>query len=446
MPEKVSKTEKNSCQVAQSRLFRHVACRTRGGCLFEDLNILDGHGTIRLNELAFLVKEVLNESLVGGVVDVSLAPSVGVDVLAHLGLELRGTLSAADQEHGVDFRVVVLAEDDDDTEGILAGRLETLDETTSQVGGHEELGEILVVEVVSEPDGPAFGLVVLPEPGDGDSTEVLGVVGVDTLPLFQVELSGREEIQGVGGLLGRLLFILFVITSGGSGRGGLGSLDGLGLNRLRLVHEGLSAEGEGTSNGDKVGLTHNGGEPAHHVAVGLAELGIHELAEGRVQHAREDDISQGDGLANEVSAGQQIVVQGGEQLVQISLSSLSSGSVELEVAEDGIEPDTNRGRDLLGPVNPGINDRGLIRGRSVQDTSLAGDVLGNGIALPDGTIRGLQSGDLGHDEGKERDDESKNKEQVPVSLPSRSFYVFWALTHVWHNCTSNPRYDVASDE
>jgi len=361
--------------------------------LLEDLDVSDLSVDLAA-ELALLVEEVLNQGLVVSAGEISLAPGVGVDVLAHVGGELRGTLSAADEEAAVDLGLVVLTEGDDDTKGVLASSLETLGEATGQVGGHEHLGEILVVLVVSEPEGPSIGLVVLPEPGKDSSADVLGVVGVDALELLEVELGGGEEIERIGGLLGGLVLVLLISGSGrgvgGSGGGGGGSSGG----GLGLVDGHLSAQGERSGYRDEVGLTNDGGEPAQHVSEGLAELGVEEHLHTGVEGGAEDDIGQSDGLSNQEGAGQQAVVQGGQKLNQISLSSLSGLVVVLEVAEDGVQPDSSGGVELGGPVDPGINHGSLIGGSSIEHVSLTSNILGDGIALPDGSVGSLHSGNL----------------------------------------------------
>lgn len=371
--------------------------RRRADDLLVDLNVggfLAGEGGTL--ELTFLIEEVLDEGLILGVGDIGLAPSVGIAVLAHLGGELRGALSTADQEAASDLSLVILTEGDDNSERVLAGSLETLGETTSQVGGHEHLGEILVEHVVSEPEGPSVGLEVLPEPRKNLSADILGVVRVDTLELLKVELGGGEEVEGVLRLRLRLFLIIFLTRSGGGsgssgGGGSSGGRGGLGDKDHSLLAE---SEGGGIDSGDNVGLTGDGTEPTEDVSEGLAELGAEDGAETDRERADKDDIGDGDGLSNEVSAGQQVVVQGGQQLGDVSLGGLSGLSVELEVAEDGVNPDTGGGIELGRPVDPGVNDGSLIRGSSVEDVSLAGYVLSNGIALEDGSIGAIKGGDL----------------------------------------------------
>lgn len=319
-----------------------------------------------------MVEVVLNEGLIFSVGGISLAPGVGVAILAELGSELRGTLSTTDQEAAANLSLVVLTEGDDDTEGVLAGSLETLLETTSQVGGHEHLGEISVVVVVSEPERPSIGLEVLPEPGEDSSADILGVVGVNTLELLEVELGGGKEVEGVD-LLGLGLSLLIITEIGGSGRGGSSGSGSSGGGSLGDIDLSLLAEREvgGINGGNKVGLTGDSAVPADDVSEGLAELGVHNEAETSGERASNDDISESDGLTDEEGVGQKVVVQGGEQLDEVSLSGLSGLSVVLNVAEDGVDPDTRGSIDLSGPVDPSINDGSLIRGSSVENVTLA---------------------------------------------------------------------------
>ena len=96
----------------------------------------------------------LEERLVVGVVEVNLLVLVRLPIRGdvHDGLVVE---AAADDGTG-DDRVVGLAQDTHRAEEVLPRGLETVEEAANLVGGHEDLGELVVVLEVDTPDREAL--------------------------------------------------------------------------------------------------------------------------------------------------------------------------------------------------------------------------------------------------------------------------------------------------
>lgn len=99
--------------------------------------------------------------------------------------DLLGNFLSADDEVPRDGVIVILTRDDERSEGILASTFESVEETTNEVGGHEDESELIVIFIIHLPDGPAHGVKVLPEPVHSFRNGV--VVGVEPLPLVENE-------------------------------------------------------------------------------------------------------------------------------------------------------------------------------------------------------------------------------------------------------------------
>ena len=95
--------------------------------LFEDAARVEG--LVLATEVAFPSEEVLNELLISGVVNISLAPVVvlSVDSVPHLS----GDLLATDKEAACNLELGLLTEDDDRTKTVLAEALQALNVATS---------------------------------------------------------------------------------------------------------------------------------------------------------------------------------------------------------------------------------------------------------------------------------------------------------------------------
>jgi len=95
---------------------------------------------------------------------------------------------------------LLLAADGAGAEEPLADLLRALDETADEVGGHEEHLELVVVLVVTSPDGPAVGVVHLEE--CVHRLVVVGAVGVHLLPGVHGERGRGRLVQQLERVLG----------------------------------------------------------------------------------------------------------------------------------------------------------------------------------------------------------------------------------------------------
>lgn len=296
------------------------------------------------------VLDVLAVSL-GGVVE--LLEVVGLPVGGDI--EGRQILLATDKEDTLDDAGVVGTEDSLGTEEVLAGSLQTGVEATDQVVGHEGELELLVVLVVNLPEGVLFGLVVLPEPGEGNGTGVL--VGVLALPLIEDEgglAKGLEGVLGLGGGGGLL--------SRGSGSGGS---SGLGLLLLLggSVLDDLLGEDGGGDNGLEGGLVDDGVVPAGDGGVLRAELLVENGGKGTGQEGGSEEISQGDALANQVGVGSEVLLEDGTGL-QGNLGGLIDGLLVVAVeAEERAVPSSKLQDELaVGKGHPADNGSIVLLG------------------------------------------------------------------------------------
>lgn len=335
------------------------------------------------NELLLLIGEVLD-------LGPCVALSIGVD-LQHVV----GALASHEPATTNDVVLVTLVlEDVHVTETVLTELIASLNETRDEVAGLETNGALIVVAVVAEPDGPALLIEHGPELVH-DGVEVGLGVGVDSEPSIEVEGAGREVVEWSALLLGLLglglgflslgLFLLLLLL----GLLGLGLLLLLGLLSLRLGgdgHGGL-AELDGSHHSQELGLVDAGGEPTDEAGVGGAVALVKEELEAVEEVAGDDDIGEGDLVADEVGVVDEVVVEDLEGLLEVLLGGLEGLGVGGEEADDGAEPVHEGGDDLGGaPVDPLINEGLLVEGgaHELGVGAEAGDVTGDGGGLEDG--------------------------------------------------------------
>lgn len=220
-------------------------------------------------------------------------------------VESRDMLLAADQESTTDEALVVLTIDGGSTEEVLARTLETSEETTNQVVGHEGELELIVIFVVNKPERVLFGLVVLPEPGHGDRAGI--IVGVLTLPLVQDQsglAKGLKRVLGLGLRLHVRLLLLFFLSS---------RLGGLLLRLLLLlgrgVLDGLINQGRLRNDILPVTLVDNGVEPTGDGDELRADLLVKDSGVCATDNTGSKDISEGDTLTDEEGAGSEVSLQ-----------------------------------------------------------------------------------------------------------------------------------------
>ena len=102
-------------------------------------------------------KSTLEEGLVSVVREVEFGVAVRLPIRS--GIDNGLVVGTTGDEDTSDDRVVALAEDTNGTEDVFTGSLETVEEATDLVGGHEGLGQLLVVLEVNSPDGISSGVV-----------------------------------------------------------------------------------------------------------------------------------------------------------------------------------------------------------------------------------------------------------------------------------------------
>jgi hypothetical protein len=296
---------------------------------------------------------------------------LGVELLEIVRLDIRGdieggeSLLTADEESTTNDRIVGDTVDGSGTENVLAGSLETSEEATDEVGGHEGHGELIVVLVVHLPQRVLLKVDVLPEPGKGNLTRLL--VRVLALQLVENEggaAEGLKRVLGLG-LLGSV--ILVVIVGGSLGLCSLLGLLGLGLVSLGCglllggnVGDGLLDELELLSNVGVDGLVDDGGEPTGNIGVGAAPLLVKEVLEAAGDDAGSEEVGEGEALTNEVSAGKEVVLEGTDSLGGGLLGIVHRLLVVRVTADEGAEPATEGAEDLsVGKGHPS-EDGGVV--------------------------------------------------------------------------------------
>mmetsp|Transcript_30375 Transcript_30375/g.42527 ORF Transcript_30375/g.42527 Transcript_30375/m.42527 type:complete len:410 (+) Transcript_30375:33-1262(+) len=351
--------------------------------LLEVLALLERLGLA--SELALPAEEVLEELLLGSVVGVDLGEGVAV-VVGHI-LDDVGKLGATEHPGASDLGLG-LTEEADGAESVLVNLagLHALAEASDQVAGLEEDVVLVSVLVLGDPEGVALEVKVVPEPSE-DLARVISVA-VHALPLLEVEGGLRERVEGVALL-------------GGLGLSGLGGLLGglsLSLGGRGLGDLGLLAEGDLTSDLDEGLLVDAGVEPPVDVGVLLAEASVeHHLVE-RSESLGDDDVGKSQAVAHEEGPGLQVLVEGVHGLLNVLNGELGGLGVLLDDAEDGVEPDGAGHLDLTThPVEP-LLDLGLLNGGAAEELCLvvveASAVASDGVALPHGSLGGLEHGHL----------------------------------------------------
>lgn len=213
-----------------------------------------------------------------------------------------------DDEGTLNDGVVVLTKDGGAAEEVLARSLQTVVEATDQVVRHESQGELIVVLVLELPDGVLVEGNVLPEPLQGISLIVVGVV---TLPLVKSESGLGQSLKrvlgpgslsglllsGLGGSLGSSLLLGLLGLLGGN-VGELGSVEELELGRDSGVD----------------GLVVNSLVPPRDVRVLLTPLLVEEELEATGNDGGGKQISKGDALADQVRVVLQMLLNGGNGL------------------------------------------------------------------------------------------------------------------------------------
>lgn len=311
-------------------------------------------------------------------------------------------LLTADEPVTRDGVVVVGTTDNHGTESVLVSAFKTSIESTDQVVGHESLGELIVVLVVSLPDGVTLGIVVFPEPLHGN----IGiVVGVHALPGIHDEGGGRQEVKSTLGLGLRLGLISFLIGFGLLLLLGLGLLLLLGLLGSRLllllggsILQGSFAKRDITVNSLEMGLVDNGVKVTVDVLVLSTELLVEDHLVGGNQRGNNADISEADLFANQVGLVEKDLVEDIHSALNSLNSSVNAGLEVGLVTHEGTEPSRQVVAKFIVREEDPLLDKGTLSGGGTEEISVllvGGDVVCDSRGLEKlETISTLESGDL----------------------------------------------------
>lgn len=263
-----------------------------------------------------------------------------------------------DDESSVDDGVVVLSVDGSASEDVLAGSLQTGEETTNQVGGHEDAGELVVVLVL---DAPERVLIL----GDGLPEVLHGlglvVVGVEALPLIERVAGTGQEVDGVLGL--GLSGGLVLIDGLGLGLGGSLGLLGLGGSLLLgglVLESGLLEQLEGVGNVRVDLLVVDGLVPTGDVGVLGAPLLVEEELEAAGDDADGEQVSEGDALANEEGVVQEVLLNNVDGLGGGLLGVINGLLVVGVPAQQGAVPGTEVGENLHVEEGSPLQDGSVV--------------------------------------------------------------------------------------
>lgn len=203
---------------------------------------------------------------------------------------------------------MVLAEDGGAAEKVPTRSLEAAVEAFNEVAGHESQGELVIVLILDLPDGVLVEGNVLPEPLEGISLIVVGVVALQIVESEGGFGQGLKRVLGLGGLSRRLL-------SGLGGSLGSGLLLGLlGLLGSNVGELGGIEEFELGRNSRVNGLVVDGLIPTRDVGVLLTPLLVEEKLEATGDDGGGKQISESDALADEVGVVLEVLLDGGNGL------------------------------------------------------------------------------------------------------------------------------------
>lgn len=266
-------------------------------------------------------------------------------------------LITTDEESTSDDAVVALSVDGQGTEDELAGSLKSGEETTNEVGAHEDLSELLWVSEGNSPQAVLASWVVLPEPWEGTGAGIL--VGVLALPVIQDEGWAAEKLQWVLGWLLLLDWLLNWLRGLWSWLLNLWSswlwlllwwsvLDSLG-NELWLSCNSL----EGWEVGDE-------SVPTGEVGVLGAEVSTEDELVTTAGDGGNEEIGSGDSLTNQEGLGQKVGIQDADELLNISLSGIDVLLVVGILSDEWAEPGTELWQQSgVGEGHP-LEDQGVV--------------------------------------------------------------------------------------
>ena len=283
-----------------------------------------------------------------------------VALVVRSDIEAGEFILATDEEDTLDDRVVGGTVHGSTPKDVLAGSLKTSEESTDQVGGHEDLGQLVVVLVVHSPEGVVFRVVVLPEPLEGN----WGVeVGVLTLPLINGNGWLGESLTGVLGLWGLNDWLIFLIINLLSLRLGSGLWclrGGVSLLWSNVLQGWLINEVELTSNVGVDWLVVDSLVPTGDVGVLRAPCLVEEELEATGDERSAEKIGKSDALAREVSVVGKVGLDDRDNLKSLLLGLLDALLVVWDTSLERLEPAAKGWENLRVEERHPLQDRGIV--------------------------------------------------------------------------------------
>merc|ERR1719282_1675247 len=260
-----------------------------------------------------------------------------------------------------DGAVVVLAKQTNGSKGVLVEFVQPLEHASDEVTGHEDHGELVIVLVVSPPDGVVLMVKMFPEPGHG---LWFIIVGVESLPFFKIKGSFGHFLEWISFLLNLgfffcrfLLFLLFFLLLWLF----LGFLfwclflllllvvslarEFCKLLGIKLGHFGAQIDLANYSLG--MGLIDHGIEPSGHIYKRFSKLCIQNLGIETDHGTSHGNIRQTESLTNKESSGEKMIVQSLEGGLDVLLDSFGGSLIVLHDAHRGEDPGTGCWQDLV---------------------------------------------------------------------------------------------------
>jgi len=267
---------------------------------------------------------------------------------------LRDDLTTDEQDTG-NLEVGLLTKHAHLTEGVLAEVIETLKEAFKKV--HElVLNLTLLAEllVVKKPEGVALKIDLSHELLPA-LTSLVGVVNVEGLEVEEIEVSRRESLKWVHGLLLRLSIL----------RLGSSSLLGWLLRLLLSLEDGLDAllgHADLAKDGDELGHTGDARKPGAALGCSLCKALVENELEVKREASSEQDISDSQVATAKVVTSEGLI-DGAGVLLDCLASIVEDRLGNLGVsAEDGVDGGTAGLHDAgLPPVKP-LVDLGALDG------------------------------------------------------------------------------------
>merc|ERR1719282_839885 len=294
-----------------------------------------------------------------------------------------------------DGAVVVLAKQTNGSKGVLVKFVQPLEHASDEVTGHEDHGELVIVFIVSPPDGVVLMVKVFPEPSHGFG---FIIVGVESLPFFKIKGSFGHFLKWISFLLNLgfifcrfllflffflllrlflgflfwcLFLLLFLVVSFAREFGKL-----LGI---KLGHFGAQIDLANYSLG--IGLINHGIEPSGPIYKRFSKLSIQNLGIETEHGASHGNVGQTESLTNKESSGEKMIVQSLEGSLDVLLGSLGGSLVVLHDPHRGEDPGTGGRQDLIVSHTHPLHNLSSSSSISAPTKFIICHIVGNSIGL-----------------------------------------------------------------